>query len=68
MIQHDNELYRLGAIYEKKGKFGKFIMKLRNKGDRGRELEYGRMVYSRHHYRESVIRAYNEEVIASWDK
>jgi len=58
--------YRLGREYESKSRVGKFIMRLTYRGDRRSDLEAGRVVYSNAHYPEAVVRAYNEEVIASW--
>ena len=59
-------LYHLGKEYESKGRASRFIMRLAYRGDRQADLEAGRVLYSNAHYPEAVVRAYNEEVIASW--
>lgn len=62
-----DEVYSLGSKYETKGRLGRLVMRLTHHGEEGRKLESGRAIYSMYHYRESVTRAYNEEIIANWE-
>lgn len=61
-----NEAYAMASRYEAKGTLGRLIMRITTRGEGVTKLEVGRALHSTRNFRESSIRAHNEEVIASW--